>query len=193
MKTVVGVLVPTTMTSGGNTTTTWDFKYLKQKDLGTLDLCDDISQAFRFETTNVHPGDKNTADDWIEAFVNAPPEGYSDYTRNNFSVTSYSPLSSENEVKKVATSSNVVASRTYVNEMFNINSMGSGEDRNVFLTHKRIEGLPSRFAVKGQSVLNLNTSELINLGVYERSIRKKIVEDACADNYVYLNTSNGFH
>jgi hypothetical protein len=106
-----------------------------------------------FDTENVHPGDKNTANDWIEGFFGAPAtetKTTSDgrkYTRANF--VSVSCLRTNvNETKKVATSNVVlVNNEEYINGKFNVNSLGSGENRAIFLSYIPTSGKPSRFNV----------------------------------------------
>ena len=165
--------------------TSWELKYLGGKDLvdGKPVLTDSKNGAFAF-------ADVEDANGWIERNV----DGLSGYTRNNFNVVPYSPLASEYETKNVATSDSVVVSKDFVNGLFDVNSIGEGEERLVFLTRKMQPNLPSRFAVKEQPVaFNLDTSQLINLKAYERSIRRRDSEGADVANHVYLNTSPGFY
>ena len=104
-----------------------------------------------------------------------------------------------NEIKKVATSETVlVENSTYIDGRFLVKSLGTDENREVFLCHTKTTGLPSRFHVKSTGTLDLNTAQLFNIRPYERSIRKVTPptgeESTYADaaNLVYLANSPGF-
>lgn len=103
------------------------------------------------------------------------------------------------ETKTVATSQTVIIPCTKVNDTtyklnsFELNSIGSENDRNVFLTYKPTSGLPTRFGVKSIGEKNFTTSSLINLDQYEKSIRKRETENADVENYVYKSNSPGFY
>ena len=174
------------ISSTSTSTSSWELKYLKYKDLvdGKPVLTDSKNGALAFDDTE-------DANRWINEHESGLSSGY---TRNNFNAVTYSPLASEYETKNVATSDSVVVSKDFVDGLFDVNSIGEGEERLVFLTRKMQPNLPSRFAVKDQPVaFNLDTSQLINLKAYERSIRRRDSEGADAANYAYLNTSPGFY
>ena len=71
--------------------------------------------------------------------------------------------------------------------------LGTGEDRNVFLCYKQRSGKPSRFHVQNVSGHTFDTTKLVNIALYERSIRNKASDNANVLNYVYLTTSPGFY
>ena len=71
--------------------------------------------------------------------------------------------------------------------------LGTGEDRNVFLCYNQRSGKPSRFHVQNVAEHTFNTTNIVNIALYERSIRNKASDNANVLNYVYLTTSPGFY
>ena len=90
----------------------------------------------------------------------------------------------------VATSTNVIVTKEYVNGKFALNKLNGGL---VFLTYKGTTGLPNRFSVRASSPKKFVTTDIINLANYEKSIRKTSTDEAALDNLVYLSTSKGFY
>jgi hypothetical protein len=195
------VIVPTTTGAGDSAKTTWQYKYVKSFEyndgkINSWVVTDDINQAYAFVVETQPPGSNVlTAIQWIEKFFLDTREGYN---RANFAVISYSSPAG-NETKKVATSETVLVDKSkYIDGRFSVKSLGTGENRDVFLCHTKTPGLPSRFHVKETCDMTLETNQLFNIRSYERSIRKikpptgEEFTYADAANLVYLADSPGF-
>lgn len=73
-------------------------------------------------------------------------------------------------------------------------ALGSGEDRDVFLCYNPRSGKPSRFHVQNYNTTHtFDTTKLVNIALYEGSIRNKDTDNPNVLNYVYLTTSPGFY
>jgi hypothetical protein len=94
---------------------------------------------------------------------------------------------------KVATSTNVLLRTSDVIDKFTLRSIGSNDSKQLFLTYNGTAGLPNRFAVRSSDDFSIVTSNLVNLGEYERSIRVEDTDEAHIKNFVYKNTSPGFY
>ena len=191
---VVGILVP------GNGGTTWTFKYLKSgaTTLSSLDstcLVDDIDGAQRFPLED-NPGTTgdDTANGWIERFFGASEEKVvsgETLSRANFGVFTYQSAGLEN--LKVASSNRVVVTKAALLEKFALNSMGSGTDKQVFLTYKGTTGMPNRFVAMNTIPIEFNTASMVNLRMYERQIRSVATDAPHVRNFVYKSDSPGFY
>ena len=102
-------------------------------------------------------------------------------------------LETDKEYRKVATSHNVVLTKDQVTDKFTLHSMGSGDDKRLFLTYNKNSLYPSRFEVEGVVDFNKDVLDIVNLNEYERSIRAVDSNEAHVKNYVYKNGEPGFY
>jgi len=183
----MGVIVPPL--SGQ---TTWNFKYLKSDGFDSLgDLTDDIEQAKLF---NLDSGSQDGTNAWIERFFNEQVERQVSgrvFKRDYFGGFQKSTRLDERKMKHVTKSDNVIVTRQDVMDGFTMCSLGDGEDKTVFLAHKRTGSLPSRFHVKSTTQMDLDVSKLLNLSLYERGLRSEITDAPYAKNLTYKNTECG--
>lgn len=114
------------------------------------------------------------------------------YLRHNFGGFPRQTIRT-NDTKKVAWSDRVLFTKDDVLRLFELNSLGSGETKKLFLTYKAQSDLPCRFHVKASDKFDIPTDELVNIEEYERKLRKESTDHASAVNFVYKSTSPGFH
>ena len=163
------------------------------------------SQAARFDFTD------QTGEDgayyWIESTFfdnqaektvnvlddNTTVYGNVKFTRADMSSYLWQTPKTDKEYLKVATSENVVLTKKQVTDKFTLHSVGSGDDKQLFLTYNKDPRLPSRFDVEGVVDFNIDVSSIVNLKEYERSIRAVNSDEANIKNYVYKYGEPGFY
>ena len=178
-KNLIGVIIQVDQT-------TWEFKYLKTNRMDVIETTTNIQEAYQFKGNKVLQTDE-TAYEWIERAVGNPYN----HSRSDFTVIPYLQLQTnedthevEYDTKKVASSNKVILDNTdekYVSSVptpgkFCVRHIGEGDDRFVFLTYEKSldennQALPSRFEIKDERPFDLPTTSLVNLDIYERSIR----------------------
>ena len=181
-------------------------RYVKEYDKNNnlLKVVSSESQATTFNFAN--PTGEDGAYKWIETFfdgqderiVNVLDGSTTTYSNVNFTRADMSPylwqtIEPGGRECKVATSDNVVLTNNQVTDKFTLHSMGSGDDKQLFLTYNKNPLYPSRFDVEGVSDFNIDASNIVNLNEYERSIRAVDSDEAHVKNYVYKYGEPGFY
>lgn len=147
-KIVIQVLVPSTSNK-------FQLNYLKSwvEDSNILTFTTNPAEAQQFDTTK-------KVDSWIERFFGTDNYKTIDdktYFRSYFGYYNYPQFAEDPETKNIAASDVVLVEKSYVYEHFSIDSIGSGNDRKVFLKHIESPGLPSRFHAKSKDEKTFDT------------------------------------